>query len=381
MSVNSRRYGVDTVTRRDFARRAAALGIAVPGLGAFLAACGDDDDDSDSAGSTEKGTSSGGEVRFASYGGSYNENIQKAYLTPFSEKTGVDVTLGENAALALLKAQVESGSVQWDIVELTGSEYEIAAQGDLLEPLDPAIVKADSLPSYARAEYGIKYALFLFVMAWDQREIPDGDAPEAWADFWDVDRFKTKRAIHENLADGSTLEAALMADGVPITDLYPLDVERALASLDKLGGDTMTFYSANEQPIQLLSSGELSLAMSFNGRVVPAQNDGAEIGFTPNQGVVTGDFIGVTKESPNKDAAMELINFIATDTDAAAQYMELTTYANPNPAALKQLPAELASTLPTSPELEGKVVQRDDSWWNENLEQTQTRFKEWQLSL
>ena len=122
------------------------------------------------------------------------------------------------------------------------------------------IVNAANIPAEYKRPYGIKYALFLFVMAWDQRKITDADAPKTWADFWDTARYPGKRSLSANISDGSVLEAALLADGVALDKLYPLDVDRAFKSLERLGKDNIIWHSTNQEPIQQLTSGEVALA-------------------------------------------------------------------------------------------------------------------------
>ena len=46
--------------------------------------------------------------------------------------------------------------------------------------------------------------------------------PASWADFWDVAKFPGRRSLRRSPIE--TLEQALLADGVPMAQLYPLDV-------------------------------------------------------------------------------------------------------------------------------------------------------------
>jgi putative spermidine/putrescine transport system substrate-binding protein len=354
------------VDRRQLLRRSAAFGLGVPAL---LGA------------SSGLSNAQGATVTFSCYGGSYNDNVTKAFLAPFQKKTGIKVELGANASLALAKLQVTTGGpAQWDIVELTGPEYEIGVKQNLFLPYDYKTVDASKIDAQYKKPYGIKYALFLMVMAWDQRKISDAQAPKTWADFWDTNRYPGKRAMSENIEDASILEAALLADGVSMDKLFPLDVDRSLKSLDRLGKKNIIWYSANQQPIQQLTSGEVALAQSFNGRVIPANRNGAQIGFTPHFGAISGDYLCVVKTATHAKEAFELISFMSSDDEADAEYMRLTTYTSSNSSALKLVDKELADTLPTSEKLAGKVFVKDDAWWAENLEKTTVRFKQWQIA-
>ncbi|WP_081710162.1 extracellular solute-binding protein [Arthrobacter sp. 35W] len=318
-------------------------------------------------------------VTVTSYGGSYNDQLTDTILNPFAKQTGIQPTLLANTSLAALKAQVQSGDVQWDLVEITAPEYETAVAEGLLEKFDYDIISDKGLPGYAKAEYGIKYLSFLFVMAWDETTIPNGQAPADWAQFFDQNRYSTKRSVYNQLSDSSILEAALLADGVPFDKIYPLDVDRALRVLGQHPGrDRLLYHSANQEPIQQLTSGEVSLSTSFNNRINAARADGAKLNFSPQNAVLAGDYFVVPKGAKNKEAAFKLMNFMSNDAEAGAAFDKVTNLTLANTPALTKLPQEIADTLPTSPKLADKILVRDDKWWATNLKQTEQQFKLWQ---
>ena len=54
-----------------------------------------------------------------SFGGSYARACQQAYHVPFTAATGIEVRLEDyNGGLAQIRAQVETGNVHWDVVDL-----------------------------------------------------------------------------------------------------------------------------------------------------------------------------------------------------------------------------------------------------------------------
>jgi putative spermidine/putrescine transport system substrate-binding protein len=320
-------------------------------------------------------------LNIAAYGGALNDTLTKLFADPFGQQNGVKVNFGAGASLALAKLQtMGGGAAQWDMVNLTGSEYVEAVKQKLIVPYDYSVIDASHVPPEYKEEYGIKFALFLFVMCWDQKKIPNDQAPKTWADFWDTRRYPGKRSLDANISDGSTLELALLADGVPLEKLFPLDVERSLKSLDKLGRDNIVWYNTNQEPIQQLTSGAVTLATAFHGRVLLANRAGAQLGFTPAYSGVSGNYYCVSSASANKQLAFQFLNFMLTNVAADAEYMKATGYAVPNTAALPLLPKEIADILPTNPALKDKVFIKSDAWWAANLESTTQRFKEWQLA-
>jgi putative spermidine/putrescine transport system substrate-binding protein len=319
-------------------------------------------------------------VNVAAYGGVINDRLVKLFAEPFTAETGIKVNFGAGTSLALAKLQTMSGGpAQWDIINLTGAEIVEAAAQNLIVPYDYAIIDASHVPPEYKEKWGIKFSIFLFVMCWDRNKIPDEKAPTTWAQFWDTTTWPGKRSLDANIADGSVLELALLADGVPLDKLFPLDVERALRSLDKLGRDNIIWYNTNQEPIQQLTSGAVSLATAFHGRVLLANKAGAKIGFTPNYASVSGNYYCVSRASANKTEAFRFLNYMLTNIPGDVEYMKATAYAIPNTAALPAVPRDIYDVLPINPALANKVFIKSDAWWAANLENTMQRFKEWQL--
>jgi putative spermidine/putrescine transport system substrate-binding protein len=320
-------------------------------------------------------------LNVASYGGAYGDALRKAWLEPFEKDTGIKVNLGVNASLSLAKLQVMSSSPEWDIVDLTGSEYAVAARENILLPLDRRVDTSKIFPEYVKS-HGFGYALYVWGIGWDRRKIKDEEAPKNWAEFWDTKRFPGKRTLQIVKTNGNSLEAALFADGVTMDKMYPLDTERALKSLEKLGKDNIVWASTNQQPVENLTSGETPLAGIFAGRAIMANRSGADIGYTLNQAVINGDYLSVIRNSKNASAAFELLNYIATRGDRAAIFSASTSYAVPQMEVGQLLPAtasDVKKALPTNPELKGQVLVVNEDWWSSNIERVAKRVREWQI--
>ena len=73
-----------------------------------------------------------------SFGGSYARASQQAYHEPFTAATGIEVRLEDyNGGLAQIRAQVETGNVHWDVVDLNVADAVIGCDEGLLEFIDP----------------------------------------------------------------------------------------------------------------------------------------------------------------------------------------------------------------------------------------------------
>jgi putative spermidine/putrescine transport system substrate-binding protein len=319
------------------------------------------------------------ELNVATVGGVITDGLRRIFGEPFTQQTGIKVNFGSGTSLALAKLQASTRPAQWDIINLTGAEQQLAIRDQLAVPYDYGIIDASHMPPEYREIYGVKYSVFMFAMAWDRRKIPDDQAPKNWTEFWDTKKYPGKRSLDANISDGSIIEAALLADGVALDKLYPLDVERALKSLERLGRDNIIWYNANQEPIQQMISGEVALSSAFHGRVIVANRSGAQLGFTPDYSAVSGNYLCVTPTSAHQKEAFQFLNFLLSNAAADVEYIKLTTYAMPNTATIPLLPKDVAEILPTNPALKGKLFFKDDAWWAANLEKTLQRFKEWQI--
>ncbi|MGH7745642.1 MAG: extracellular solute-binding protein [Candidatus Dormibacteria bacterium] len=325
------------------------------------------------------GKSAGETVTFSTYGGSLDQTLRDAYLQPFTDATGIKVQLTSNASLATLKLQVQSGHPQLDLMVVVGSDYDTAVSQNLLEPV--VFTHLDEMVSTMTKKYGFQYNTYAWGIVWSREGIGTAPPPRTWADFWDMKRYPGQRSLYDNLSDGSTLEAALIADGVPLNKLYPLDVPRALRSLDKLGKSNIVWYSTNQQPIQQITSGATVLATAFNGRVfLSNKNQGTHLEFVPNQSALGGSYLAVLKGAPNKDAAVQLLNSIATNSQGCVKFAEASRYGCVDKAAYRLMSSTLQSQLPGSPQFAKLSFVKDTKWWSENLNATTQQFKRWQLS-
>ena len=76
-------------------------------------------------------------VTVVSWGGSYARSYTKAVLQPFTAATGIEVRLEDyNGGLAQIRAQVETGNVHWDVVDLEMADAVLGCDEGLLEPID-----------------------------------------------------------------------------------------------------------------------------------------------------------------------------------------------------------------------------------------------------
>lgn len=304
------------------------------------------------------------DITFVSQGGAYQEAQSKAILEPAAKKLGLTLKQDSSPkAYPIIKTQVESGKVSWDVVDLpTGDCLRGEAEG-LFEKLDPALVpNAAQLPAELKDDYSVGYISYSTVLAYRTDAFKSENAPKTWADFWDTEKFPGQRSLR-NLPR-PTLEIALMADGVAPDKLYPLDVDRAFKKLEEIKPHIATWWTSGGQSAQLISDGEVDMIQAWNGRITAVQADGAPVAFDYNQGVLETNSLCVLKGTAHKTASMKFVNE-AIDAKLQAALPLIIDYGPLNPEAFKTgvIPAERTAKLPSSPENISRQALLSAKWW------------------
>lgn len=349
-----------------FRHRARALSAAVGGavIAALLAACG-------GGGSGEDSGEAGSELAVVSYGGGYQDAQAEALFDPFVE-ANADISLIQDSPtdVSKLQAMVEAGDPQWDVV-LVANDFGNDSQSEWLTPIDYSVVDKDAILDGYAGTYRVGADIEGTVVAYNSEKV--SPAPQTWEDFFDTEAFPGKRALNKYAA-GGILEAALLADGVSQADLYPLDVDRALAKLDTIKDDIIWWETA-AQSQQLLESGEATFGLVWIGRAVDAAKT-SPIEINWDTWLSQDAYWVVPKGARNVEAAMEFIAF-ATSREPQEELAQLLPYGVVNAEAAESVDVSEDPNRPSN-HLETQI-RMDDSWWADNLQAVSEQFDEWLL--
>jgi putative spermidine/putrescine transport system substrate-binding protein len=314
-------------------------------------------------------------LTFVSFGGVYQEAQRKAWLEPYTELTGVQFTEDENSSNATIKAQVESGQVTWDVVDV-GNDFGLDVHADLLEPLDFSLIPRDELnEELGITDYRIPDITYGVVLAYNTDVLGAGNVPQGWADYFDTTKFPGKRGAWD-YSEGGMFEFALMADGVAPADLYPLDLPRATAKLNTIKDD-IVFWASGAESQELIGSGEVAMTMIWNGRGWSAKNiDNKPVEIQWNQQIVTADYLVIPKGSPNKDAAMNFIAYTACaeNNGKPSQYIPYGP-TNKNSEANPDMVDDLSVT-----NADANSAYFDDKYLAENFDEIDAAWQAWKAS-
>ena len=309
-------------------------------------------------------------VVISSYGGAFQEAQQSALFTPYSDESGVTITATEGTGFDPLKAQEDAGDVKWDVVSLESPSFVNAVKGNLLEKLDFGVIDTTGVAPEVVSDYGVGYIQFSTNLVWDKGAV-DSLTPE---EFFDPS-IVLPRALPR--APTSTLEFALLADGVKPEDLYPLDLDRAFEVLDRIKPQVVAFKDASD--IQaLMQQGDVVASYLPGGRAEDAIADGANWAYSWDAAVRDTEYWTIAKGAKNVDGAQKFIAY-AVQAAPQAALAEAIPYGPTNSDAYASLSDELNAKLPSSPDNAEKGVTLDPEWWSDNLQDVQKRWDAWLL--
>ncbi|MBS0560335.1 MAG: ABC transporter substrate-binding protein [Proteobacteria bacterium] len=311
----------------------------------------------------------------ATPGGVMDDAFEAAYFAPFKAKTGISVVKTTNQ-YAKLKAMVDAGSVEWDAMDCSGEQAAVFSQQNLLEPFDWSMIDQNGLlPGTVNPNFTL-VDIVAGVVAWNTSRVGAAAAPKTWAEVWDLKRFQGDRMFWKK--PSQTFEAALLADGVAPDKLYPLDVARALKSLDKLKGH-ISWWESGAQSAQLLIDGEAAAGYAWNGRLAGPKANGAPVDFTFNQAMFLADAIVIPRGAKNKRESMELIA-VMLDPENQANFAKRVPYGPVRSKAMDLLEPARRAMMPTAPENFSRGTLVNGEWWAKNGVDAAEKFNSWMLS-
>ncbi|RWF62137.1 ABC transporter substrate-binding protein [Mesorhizobium sp.] len=312
-------------------------------------------------------------ITAASWGGTYQEAETKAFFDPTAKELGITIKQDTTNGLDDVRLQVTGNAVKWDITELGADECARGSKEGLFEKLDYSVIDKSGInPKLVHDDWvGISYTSVVLIYRTD---VFGDKGPKTWADFWDVEKFPGRRALSGSQAT-ETRSVAALAKGIPIDKVYPVDIDGALQSVDKVKGHIDAWWTSGAQAMQLVKDGEVDMASIWNGRAGTLRKEGAPVSFSFDQGVLTADCMVIPKGSKNKDLAMKaLAKFVSPDLQA-----NLPLYVDNGPANEKafetgKIPPERIKDINSAPDNVKKQVLQDPEFWRDTLVEATEKF-------
>ena len=315
-------------------------------------------------------------LTISDYGGVFEKAFRLAFYEPFEKEMGVKINTITVAPdpVPQYKMTVDTKTFASDIIMLAPEHVvRLGTMGDYLEDVN---VKVDNPDDFVKGSVTPKFSgVEVYALALGYRKDAMGDgAPKNWVEFWDVAKFKGRRGLWRSPV--LTLELALLADGVSIDSLYPLDVDRAFRSLDKIKKDIDVWWTSGAQATQLIQSGDLDLMSIWSTRAQAAIDSGAPVSISWDQGFYNIDGWTIPKGAPKLELARKFIQY-CMDAQRQAKMTDVLSAGPVNLKAYQYIKKERGDLLPTAPDHIKGMRQLNAEYWGDHQTALTERFEKW----
>lgn len=343
---------VEGDSRRHFLAALMGLGLSAAGFGEALAA-------------------GAGDLVVANWGGPAADAFQKVWGPATRQQLGAKLVIdGSGPSAGKIKAMVDARKVAWDVCDASVGSALMLGGLNLLEPIDYTVVGNSVRPDH-RYQWAVCNYMFSYVMAFNKRQL-NGRVPTTWKDFWNVKDFPGKRTLRGSCI--GQLECALLADGVAPSQIYPIDLPRALEKIKEIREHTI-FWKTGAQCEDLFRQGEVSMGNMWHNRtnVLRIESKG-QIDWTWNGGVLAPAVWIVPKGNPaGRQKAMEFIR-LALEPQSQVELFKLIGMGPSNPAASAMIPEDLKAYDPSQPKNLAQQIPINEEWYRTHLAVAEARY-------
>ncbi|MEG3133325.1 ABC transporter substrate-binding protein [Rouxiella sp. T17] len=314
----------------------------------------------------------------ADVGGPYGLGFGKAFYQPFEKATGIKIintVLGPDPVPQFQMA-VDTKTYLFDVA-LLNPEHLVRMNKQPKSYLETLDIKVDDPENYVKGSITPQFAgvsIYALALGYRTDTFSASTAPKNWVDFWNVEKFQGRRGLWRSPV--CTLELALLADGVSPDKLYPLDVDRAFASLDKIRKHIDVWWTSGAQGSQMLQSGELDLMSIWSTRAQTVIDAGTPASIAWDQGLYNIDGWTIPKGNPKAALANQFIQF-CMNAQRQSMYTSDLACGPTNIKAYQYIDAKKAALLPTAPDHIAGLREMDANYWGDNQVALTERFEKW----
>ena len=322
-----------------------------------------------------------GQVVVRNPGGAYSDTQKQYIYDPFTKETGIEVVIVAST-LTKMRAMVKSGNAELDVADAGFDGLTTLDRTGALAPIDYAGWKYANLkdvPEEYVTPRTVGFCLYATVLGYNKETFPDGKQPKSWTEFWDAAKFPGARMLADMASGSPNLEFALIADGVSMDKVFPIDIDRAFKSLSRIKPHIKKFWDTGALSAQMLADRDVVLGSIWNGRLQAIADKGAPVAIEWNQHMLALQGYGIFKDAKNIKEAQLLVDY-AMQPKAQLGLPKELAYGPTNRKTFDMLPPDRVAMLPGSPEQMKRCFLQDAEWWDQNRAKVNSIWSKWILS-
>jgi spermidine/putrescine-binding protein len=336
------------ITRREFIKRALALGLAMPAISSLLAACGAAPTavptvppTSAPAPTTAPATQLEDQVNVLAWAQEWEHAVE-----PFQQKTGVKVNLGFETDPLETTNKIMASPGTFDVISYGPFDSPQIAAG-AVQPMDISRLETwkDMHPFFQETlgkAWGDKPYQQTFywgctVLAYRTDVVKE--ELDSWSVLWDP-KYKGMVCFEDQTTEAyGTLCLAL---GLDLNDTGEANLAKTKELALKLIPNLKTFWTTGDDVRQWMAQGEIAIAHMWDGTARMLIKDGYPVKIVYPKEKVRGwiDGPGMATDAPHPNASYAWINFVMSP-EISAKMTELYYYAPANMKALDLLSPEV----------------------------------------
>jgi putative spermidine/putrescine transport system substrate-binding protein len=314
-------------------------------------------------------------------GGVFDEIKKRTVYEPFRRETGIEI-VPVPATAGKLIAMFRAGQPGVDVVDIGNDAILYLHRIGAIQDLDYNKFKftdPNDIDPSVRLPYQVGSSTYANVMCYNTGKFKPGSEPKNWQDFWDIGRFPGNRTMPGIESGSVSLDLALMADGVAVDKLYPIDIPRAFKSLSKIRPSVPKFWDSGALSTQMMTSGDAVLGVLWSSRAQVAIDAGAPIGLQWNGNETLVQALAITKTAKNPDAALQYIDYNLSPVVQARWLAEFDAI----PVNKKAYPAMRSTLIDPDTKLPWTVSKghaHNIEWWADNNAKVAQYWANWIIS-
>lgn len=264
--------------------------------------------------------------------------IGETTLDDFQGETGIEVKMdlfGDNSELF---AKMREGNPGYDVIVPTNDFVDRMWRAGMLEMLDHSLIpnfKRNVDPVFQNADfdpgrkYSMPYMWGTMGVAYRKSKV---DKPTSWSAVWGEQSSRYTGRIAWISEPSSMLGMAMKYLGYSYNSTNPAEIKAGADQLIKYKKNVKTIAEDNGQ--DLLASGEVDIAVEWNGDIAQLYAEDDDIGYViPSEGsYYWQDCLCIPTGAPHPLNAHAFLNYLL-DADVGRDLAEYIEYATPNAAA------------------------------------------------
>lgn len=320
------------------------------------------------------------QLRVRTPGGAFDDIKRKTVYEPFQKETGIEI-VAEPATVSKMLAMFKAGQTELDCIDTGNDALLQLEEAGALMPLDYKAfkyTKVDDIEASVRLPYQVGSFVYAFVLCYNTGVFPQGKEPKSWAEFWDTKAFPGPRTLAGIESGTPNLEIALIADGVPMDKVYPIELDRAFKSMSRIKSSVPKFWDTGALSAQMMADKEAVLGVLWNTRAQAAIADGAPLGIQWNQNQVLVQSYGIPKNTKNADAALKFIDY-SLSAEVQSRWFSAYQAIPVNRKAYTNTSKLLIDPATGTPWTISKGFMNDIHWWSKNRAKVNAMWSNWVL--